>query len=116
MRNNKNKFTLKSDKYKGQLMPIKRQLMKEIASYFTDGKFEMHKETVLFYELTFSTFNACFDMIEGNENKFKLYLKAQEFMTVMRFDANEDVTVREDIPFLMKLLDYIDMDYREKQQ
>ena len=105
-------MSLLSDKYKKRLLPIKQELMKEIASYFDYGKFEMRKETIISYEVTLSTFEACFDTIRGYDTYFKLYMKDRDFMTVIGFDASDDSNVDKDIPFLMKLLDYVDMDYR----
>lgn len=104
---------LKSEKYKEQMLPIKRQLMKEIASYFVNGEFSMNKETVISYQLTFGNYDACFDTIKGDEKKFKLYLKERDFMAAMRLDVNDNVSIQNEIPFLMTLLDYVDMDSRE---
>ena len=104
---------LKSEKYKKQMLPIKRQLMKEIASYFVNGEFSMNKETVISYQLMFGNFDARFDTIEGNEKKFKLYLKERSFMAAMRLDLDDSTTIEREIPFLMTLLDYVDMDNRE---
>ena len=111
--NNKHKFTLKSEKYKEQMLPIKRQLMKEIASYFVNGEFSMNKETVIPYQLTFGNFDARFDTIDGNEKKFKLYLKERSFMPATRLDVDDNTTIEKEIPFLMTLLDYVDMDNRK---
>ena len=102
-----------SKKFKKKLLPIKQELMKEIVSYFKNGNFEMTKETIIPYQMSFGTFDGRFDMIKGDETNFRLYFKERDFGTVMRFKADEDVEIENEIPFLTKLLDYVDMDYRE---
>jgi len=106
-------MSLPSKKYQNQLLPIKQRLMRNIAEYFENGKFELTGETIIHYLQPFGTFNACFDIISGNEFGLKLYLKAQDYRTVIGFEANELTDVENEIPFLIRLLDYIDMDYRE---
>ena len=106
-------MSLPSEKYKKQLLPIKQQLMKKIVSYFEHSEFHMSSETVINYPIDFGESYSCrFDTIYGYETDFKLYMKEHDYMTLISFDAHEDKEVERDIPFLMKLLDYVDMDYR----
>lgn len=104
---------LPSVKYRTQLLPIKVKLMKEIAKYFNCGKFEMSKTTIIHYPIGLGTlFPAQFDMIEGDEHKFKLTDSTRPYITIMRFDATDEISAVDDIHFLMTLLDYVDMDSR----
>lgn len=105
-----NKIITKSQNYREQLVPIKKKLMEEIASYFTDGRFNMKRRTVIFYQHTFGNFTAEFDYVDGNKYTFNLYLKDRAFMVVMGFDVNVNYYVEKEIPFLMELLDYIEND------
>ena len=106
-------MSLPSDKYKEQLLPIKQQLMKEIASYFTYSKFYMSSDTVIDFPVGFGEVYKCkFDTIHGNENYFRLYNKDRDFMPLISFDDSDDKEVERDIPCLMRLLNYVDMDYR----
>lgn len=99
-----------SDKYKQSLLPIKKKLMEEIASYFTNERFNMKKRTVIFYPQTFGTFSAEFDYVDGNKYNFSLYLKDRAFMAVIRFDVNVNHSIEKEITCLMELLDYINSD------
>ena len=101
---------MKSQEYREQLIPIKKKLMEEIVSYFTKGRFNMKKRTVIFYQQTFGNFAAEFDYVDGNKYKFSLYLKDKAFMQVMGFNANVNYCVEKEITFLMELLDYIELD------
>lgn len=102
----------KSQEYREQLIPIKKKLMEEIASYFTKGRFNMKRRTLIFYPQTFGTFSAEFDYVDGNKYKFSLYLKDRAFMAVIGFDVNVNYCVEKEIPFLMELLDYIENDLK----
>ena len=113
MLENKKERLLPSAKYKNMLLPIKAKLMKEIAKYFKDGKFNMNRQTVLHYPLGVgSLFGAQFDSLEGDENKFNLIDSTRPWMVIMKFDASNEVSAAEDVAFLMTLLDYVDMDSR----
>jgi hypothetical protein len=108
-------MSLPSDKYKKQLLPIKQQLMKEITSYFTYAEFHMSGKTVINFPIEFGEEFRCeFDTIHGFEDHFRLYMNERDFMTLISFDASDDKEVERDIPFLMKLLDYVDVDYRNR--
>jgi len=108
-------MSLPSDKYKKQLLPIKQQLMKEIASYFTYAEFRMSSKTVINFPMEFGeSFRCEFDSIHGYEDHFRLYMNERDFMTLISFDARDDKEVERDIPFLMKLLVYVDVDYRNR--
>lgn len=101
---------MKSQNYREQLIPIKKKLMEEIASYFTNERFNMKSRTVIFYQQTFGNFTAEFDYVDGNKYKFSLYSNDRPFMAVIGFDVNVNHSVEKEIPFLMELLDYIDND------
>lgn len=101
---------MKSQEYKEQLIPIKKKLMEEIVSYFTNERFNMKSRTVIFYQQTFGNFTAEFDYANGNKYKFSLYLKDRPYMAVIGFDVNVNHSVEKEITFLMELLDYIDND------
>ena len=101
---------MKSQEYREQLIPIKKKLMEEIASYFTDERFNMKRRTVIFYKQTFGTFSAEFDYVNGNKYKFNLYSNDRTFIPVIGFDINVNYCVEKEITFLMELLDYIDND------
>lgn len=111
-------MSLPSEKYRKQLLPIKKQLMKEIVSYFKYDKFEMIKDTIINYQIAFGEFSARFDTIIGNETKFKLYWRNGNLpdCVVMKFDCNELAEIEKDIPFLMKLIDYINMDAQKVRE
>lgn len=107
------KSTTPSKKYRDMLLPIKVKLMKEIATYLKNGKFNMITPTVIRYPMEFSEmFSAKFDSIEGDEKKLKLKDSSRPYMIVIGFDSDNEVRVANDIPFLMTLLDYINMDLR----
>ena len=103
---------MKSQEYREQLILIKKKLMEEIVSYFTKGRFNMKKRTVIFYQQTFGNFNAEFNYVTGNKYKFNLYLNDRPFMAVIGFDVNVNYCVEKEIPFLMELLDYIKNDLK----
>lgn len=106
-------MSLPSEKYKNQLLPMKQQLMAEIASYFEQDEFHMSRKSGINYPIEFGdSFHCEFDTIHGNKDHFRLYMNERSYMTLISFDAREYVEVERDIPFLMKLLDYVDMDYR----
>ena len=112
--------SLPSEKYKKQLLTIKRQLMKEIASYLVYDKFSMAKETVIDYLTDYSVFTAKFDTIRGCEHNLRLYLETEDnthqFLTVLGFDDENYTNAEKDIPFLISLLDYVDMDSRKVRE
>lgn len=101
---------MKSQAYRAQLLPIKKKLMDEISSYFTKGRFNMKKRTLIFYPQTFGNFGAEFDYADGNKYKFSLYSKDRPYMAVIGFDINVNHFIEKEITFLMELLDYIDSD------
>ena len=101
---------MKSQEYREQLIPIKKKLMEEIASYFTDERFNMKRRTVIFYQQTFGNFTVEFDYVNGDKYKFNLYSNDRIFMPVIGFDVNVNYCVGKEITFLMELLDYIDND------
>ena len=103
---------MKSQEYREQLIPIKKKLMEEIASYFTAERFNMKRRTVIFYQQTFGNFTAEFDYVNGNKYKFNLYLNDRVFMPVIGFDVNVNYCIEKEIPFLMELLDYIENDLK----
>ena len=103
---------MKSQEYREQLIPIKKKLMEEIVSYFTDERFNMKRRTWIFYQQTFGNFNTEFDYVAGNKYKFNLYLNDTPFMPVIGFDVNVNYCVEKEITFLMELLDYIDNDLK----
>mgnify|MGYP003473824569 CR=1 FL=1 len=101
---------MKSQEYREQLIPIKKKLMEEISSYFTKGRFNMKKRTLIFYQQTFGNFAAEFDYVDGNKYKFSLYSTDRQYMAVIGFDINVNHSIEKEITFLMELLDYIDND------
>lgn len=101
---------MKSQAYRAQLLPIKKKLMEEISSYFTDERFNMKKRTLIFYQQTFGNFGAEFDYVNGNKYKFSLYATDRPYMAVIAFDINVNHSIEKEITFLMELLDYIDND------
>ena len=103
---------MKSKKYREELIPIKKKLMEEIASYFTNERFDMKRRTLIFFQQTFGNFTAEFDYVTGNKYKFNLYLTDTPFMSVIGFDVNVNYCVEKEITFLMELLDYIDNDLK----
>ena len=99
-----------SEKYRNMLLPIKVKLMKEIATYLKNGKFNMTTSTVINYPMVLGEmFAAKFDLIEGNDKKLILKDSSRPYMTIIGFDSDNEVNVDNDIPFLMKLLDYMNM-------
>jgi len=106
-------MSLPSEKYKKQLLPIKQRLMEEIASYFEQDEFHMSGKSSINYPLEFGdSFHCEFDTIHGNKDHFRLYMNERSYMTLTSFDVRDDKEAYYDIPFLMRLLDYVDMDYR----
>lgn len=101
---------MKSKKYREELIPIKKKLMGEIASYFTKERFNMKKRTVIFYQQTFGNFAAEFDYVDGNKYIFCLYSNDAPYAGIIRFDINVNYCIEKEITFLMELLDYIDND------
>lgn len=101
---------MKSKKYREDLIPIKKKLMEEIVSYFTNERFNMKKRTLIFYQQTFGNFGAEFDYVDGNKYKFSLYSTDRPYMAVIAFDVNVNYCIEREISFLMELLDYIDND------
>ena len=97
------------------ILPIKVKLMKEIATYLKNGKFNMITSTIIRYPMDFGEmFSAKFDFIEGDEKKLMLKNSTTPYMTVIGFDSDDEVRVANDIPFLMTLLDYMNMDLRNE--
>jgi hypothetical protein len=101
---------MKSQNYRDQLIPIKKKLMEEIASYFTNERFNMKKRTLIFFQQVFGNFPADFDYVDGNKYKFCLYSNDAPYAALIRFDVNVNYCVEREITFLMELLDYIDND------
>ena len=87
--------------------------MKEIATYLKNGKFGMITPTIIRYPMEFGKmFSAKFDTIEGDEKKLILKDSSRSYMNIITFDSDNDVRAANDIPFLMTLLDYMNMDLR----
>jgi hypothetical protein len=84
--------------------------MEEIASYFTNERFNMKKRTVIFYQQTFGNFAVEFDYVDGNKYKFCLYSNDAPYAGIIGFDINVNYCIEKEITFLMELLDYIDND------
>ena len=107
-------MSLPSKKYKKQLLGIKKQLLQEIASRLTDGRFEMKEITTIAMKIPFGEcFRGQFDIVEGDKNQIRLYKKSMDFIPQLSFSDNEDAVVEDEISALMALLDYMDMDSRK---
>ena len=110
---NKKESVIASKKYRSMLLPIKAKLMNEIASHFKDGKFNMIKSSVINYPMGLGDmFSAKFDFIKGDEKNFILKDSTRPYINVIGFDSSNEVSVANDIPFLMTLLDYMNMELR----
>ena len=110
-----NKNVLPSERYKKRLLAIKKELMLEIYTYFEYGKFKMSNLTVIDYLTELGTFTARFDTIysvSGLDLKLRNTNNIAN-MVVIGFNANEDTNIENDISFLLRLLNYVDMDYRK---
>ena len=109
--------TAPSKKYGDRLMAIKKSLMKDVATYLKDGKFEMNGPCTLYYPMEFgSEFTATFDTVTGNEDKLRLKRKG-EVATIIGFETNSgNKSASADIYFLSKLIDFMWLDKREKER
>ena len=103
-------MSYQSDKYKQSLLQIKKDLMKDISRYLTKGIFEF-KKTILIHKLLPAgcIFPASFDYISGNEHYIRLSYKQCTFMNVFDFNDENIDDVEREIPFLMELLDTIEL-------
>jgi hypothetical protein len=109
--------TAPSKKYGDRLMAIKKSLMKDVATYLKDGKFEMNGPCTLYYPMEFGNFfQATFDTIIGDEKSFCLKRKGG-FTTVIGFETDRgNESAGADIYFLRKLLDFMWLDKMEKER
>lgn len=106
----------RTEKFKKELIPIKKGLMREIASLLVNGRFDMAKETAIHYydgDSIGGPIRISFNYLEGDENKIKLRRLDMPFACQISFDADENITtgiVAGEIMFLSKLLDYMELD------
>ncbi len=107
-----------SKKYRGQLKGIKKNLMREIASYFKDGKFNMNSQCTIYYPMEFgSSFAAIFNTVAGDENNIRLKTEGN-IATIIGFEADghSDESLCADVYFLSRLLDYMWLDMKERER
>ena len=106
---------MRSDKFKARLIPIKRALMKEIASMLINGRFDMAKETVINYntDSIVGIIPIEFDYVEGNELVLKFRKKSADFICQHSISDDDNINSGGEVMFLSRLLDYMDMDKRE---
>ena len=98
-----------SDKYKQSLLQIKKDLMKDISSCLTKGKFEFKATRVIHKLISVGgTFPAAFDCVVGDEHYIKLSRTQGPFMNVTDFNDENIDNVEKEIPFLMEPLDTIE--------
>jgi hypothetical protein len=114
--NNRDKIP-PSKKYGDRLMDIKKRLMRDVASYFDGGKFEMNRLCTLYYPLDFGgAYTATFDTVIGDENCIRLK-REDSIGTILAFETDRgNESASADIYFLGKLADYMWLDKREKER
>lgn len=106
-----------SKKYGDRLMDIKKELMRDVVSYFDGGKFEMNGPYTLYYPIEFGgAYTATFDSVIGDENCIRL--KRKDFVgTILAFETDRgNESASADIYFLGKLADFMWLDKREKER
>lgn len=108
------KMALPSNKYKKELLEVKRKLMADIAKYLDHGRFDMKETTVLYQRMEFGDcFRAECEIVKGDKHLIKVYKKEHDYAPMLVFKDYEDTEVEEEITVLMQLLDYIDYDSRK---
>lgn len=106
-----------SKKYCNRIMDIKKELMKDVVSYFENGKFEMDGLCTLYYPLRLgSVYTATFDTVIGDENSIRLK-REDSVGTILGFETDSgNESASADIYFLGELVDFMWLDKREKKR
>lgn len=107
---------MKSEQFKEPLIQIKQDLMKEISKYLVKGKLKMCKETTITWHNRdiWGGFSVVFNEIVGNDNEIALYNNEKYTNApIISFKQDDKLRVESEIPFLMTLLDYMEMDYNQ---